>query len=321
MIKRTLYFGNNAYLHTKGKQLVVDFADKEKPQAQVPIEDIGVVILDAYQLTISQALINRLLSNNVALITCDQSHMPQGLMLNLEGNILQQKRSHEQIKASLPLKKQLWQQTIRSKIHNQGKLLVKLGENRINLPVNVDIYGQLENMHYWETSVRSGDPDNYEGRAAAFYWSIVFSDMISKFKRGRFEAEPNSLLNYGYAILRAITARSLVASGLLPTFGIHHHNKYNAYALADDVMEPYRPFVDYIVREIIEENYSDEWEESNFALNTEIKKRLLQIPVQDVEIANEKSPLMIAMQRTTSSLRQCFCGEAKKLLYPEFQIK
>jgi CRISPR-associated protein Cas1 len=320
MIKRTLYFGNNAYLHTKGKQLVVDFADKEKTTVQVPIEDIGVVILDAHQLTISQALLNRLLSNNVALITCDQSHMPQGLMLNLEGNILQQERFHEQIKASLPLKKQLWQQTIRAKIHNQGKLLVKLGKSRIDLSVKINVYGQLENIHYWEYSVRSGDPDNYEGRAAAFYWSIVFSDMISKFKRGQFEAEPNSLLNYGYAILRAITARSLVASGLLPTFGIHHHNKYNAYALADDIMEPYRPFVDYIVREIIEENYSEEWEDGNFELNTEIKKKLLQIPVLDVNIANEKSPLMIAMQRTTSSLRQCFCGEAKKLLYPEFQI-
>ena len=301
-------------MHTKDQQLLVDFADKEKPTAKVPIEDIGVVILDAFRLTISQTLITKLLHNNVALITCNERHMPQGLMLNLEGNTLQQERFAVQIEASLPLKKQLWQQTIKAKILNQrALLLITRGATDSRAPSNK----KLENMQYWADSVRSGDPDNYEARAAAFYWKHIFADIITDFKRGQFEIEPNNLLNYGYAILRAITARSLVASGLLPTFGIHHHNKYNAYALADDIMEPYRPYVDEVVRDLVEKYYSEDWEENGFDLTPEIKRELLQIPVIDVMIDGEKSPLMLAMQRTTTSLFHCYAGNSRKILYPE----
>jgi len=299
MIKRTLYFGNDSYLHTKDEQLIVKFSDEAKETATVPIEDIGVVILDAHRLTISQNLINKLLSNNVALISCDKRHMPQGLMLNLDGHHIQQEKFNEQIKASEPLKKNLWQQTIKAKIHNQAKLLQKLGYEN-------------DNMTYWERSVNSGDTKNHEGRAAAYYWKKVFEEYINNFKRGRFEIEPNNLLNYGYAILRAVVARSLIASGLLPTIGIHHHNKYNAYCLADDMMEPYRPYVDEIVLEIIKtENEIDE-------LTPAIKKYLLQIAVIDIMIDGNKSPLMVGMQRTTASLSACFAGVSRKLLYPIF---
>ena len=308
MIKRTLYFGSNAYLHTKNQQLLVDFSDETKPTAKVPIEDIGVLILDAFSLTITQSLITKLLHNNVALITCDERHMPQGLMLNLDGNTLQQERFSIQIEASLPLKKQLWQQTIKVKIKNQKNNLLKIHKQKFE--------NNLENMQYWSDSVRSGDPDNYEARAAAFYWKHIFGDIIKDFKRNRFEIEPNNLLNYGYAILRAITARSLVASGLLPTFGIHHHNKYNTYALADDIMEPYRPYVDEVVRDLVEKYYSEDWEENGFDLTPEIKKELLQIPVIDVTIDGEKSPLMLALQRTTSSLFHCYAGNSRKILFP-----
>ncbi|HAG17231.1 MAG TPA: type II CRISPR-associated endonuclease Cas1 [Bacteroidales bacterium] len=298
MIKRTLYFGNDAYLHTSNKQLVITFADKQKEEVKIPIEDIGVVILDAFRLTISQTLISKLLENNVALITCDERHHPQGLMLNLVGNTLQQERFGDQINASLPLKKNLWQQTIKAKIHNQAILLAMNG-----IPI--------ENMKYWESSVNSGDPENYEARAAAYYWKNLFKDFQDDFVRGRFEAEPNNLLNYGYAVLRAIVARSLVASGLLPTLGIHHHNRYNAYALADDIMEPYRPFVDKIVLEIIEKHPSiDE-------LTPELKKELLQIPVLDIFIDGQSSPLLVGMQQTTASLASCFSGEVRKIKYPE----
>ncbi len=314
MIKRTLYFGNNAYLHTKDGQLVVDFADKQKQPAKVPIEDIGVVILDAYQLTISQTLITRLLHNNVALITCDERHMPQGLMLNLDGNTIQQERFNYQVNISVPLKKQLWQQTVKAKIENQRALLLQISNNFTLSDIVAKT--ELENMQYWANSVRSGDPDNYEARAAAFYWKTIFADIINEFKRGRFEIEPNNLLNYGYAILRAVTARSLVASGLLPTLGIHHHNKYNAYALADDIMEPYRPYVDEVVRDLVEKYYSLQWAEKGFDLTPEIKKELLQIPALDVTIDKEKSPLMVAMQRTTASLYYCFAGDSRKILYP-----
>jgi CRISPR-associated protein Cas1 len=314
MIKRTLYFGNNAYLHTKDEQLIIDFADKNKEQGKMPIEDIGVVILDAYQLTISQNLLSKLLHNNVALISCDEKHMPQGLMLNLEGNTLQQERFTVQLEASQPLKKQLWQQTIKAKIHNQASLLRQLcNDGDLDIPEF-----PFENMNYWEDSVKSGDPDNYEGRAAAFYWKNIFADIIKDFKRGRFEVEPNNLLNYGYAILRATVARSLIASGMLPTLGIHHHNKYNAYALADDVMEPYRPYVDLIVRDLVEKYYSEDWAEKGFDLTPPLKMELLKIPAIDVNIEGEKSPLMLATQRTSASLYQCFEGGIRKILYPEF---
>ena len=307
MIKRTLYFGNDAYLNTKDRQLIISYPDEEKKTLSVPIENIGVVILDAYRLTISQNLIARLLENNVALITCNGKRMPQGLMLNLDGNHIQQERFKTQIESSMPLKKQLWQHTVKAKISNQRKLLIQLMPNSIQMRAGKE----FENMLYWQDSVKSGDPDNYEARAAAYYWKNIFSEFVQNFVRGRFETSPNNLLNYGYAILRAVTARSLVASGLLPTLGIHHHNKYNAYALADDIMEPYRPFVDEIVYGIVRNSSANEIE-----LNTKLKAELLQIPAIDVIIDGEKSPLMIAMQRTTASLHNCFAGTSRKILYP-----
>ncbi|MCF6366145.1 MAG: type II CRISPR-associated endonuclease Cas1 [Bacteroidales bacterium] len=317
MIKRTLYFGSNTYLSTKEEQLVVKFEDINNPSAKIPIEDIGVIILDAHRLTISQTLISKLLHNNVALITCDEKHMPQGLMLNLDGNTVQQERYKYQTEASLPLKKNLWQQTIKAKIRNQRTLLMNIGIDTMTSSHRIN-KKPFENMQYWEQSVKSGDPDNYEGRAAAFYWKTLFADIFDNFKRGRFEKAPNNLLNYGYAVLRAVIARSLTASGLLPLFGIHHHNKYNAYALADDIMEPYRPFVDAIVRDLCEKYYSDDWNEKDFELTPEIKKELLQIPVLDVIIDNKRSPLMNASHRTAASLFQCFAENSRKILYPEF---
>lgn len=299
MIKRTLYFGNEAYLHTSKQQLVVSFSDPAKESASIPIEDIGVVILDAFRLTISQTLISRLLHNNVALITCDERHHPQGLMLNLEGNTLQQERFKSQINASEPLRKNLWQQTVKAKIRNQAALLHENGH-------------EIQNMKYWENQVNSGDTKNHEGRAAAYFWKRLFSGYQDDFVRGRFEKEPNNLLNYGYAILRAVVARNLVASGLLPTFGIHHHNRYNAYALADDIMEPYRPYVDRVVLEILDKHKTVE------NLTPEIKKELLQIPVLDVTIEGQRNPLMVGMQQTTASLSACFAGETRKIKYPDF---
>jgi CRISPR-associated protein Cas1 len=224
--------------------------------------------------------------------------MPSGLLLPLEGNTLQSERYTNQINASVPLKKQLWQQTIQAKIENQTALLKTQ---------KVDI----EPMQYFKRSVKSGDPDNYEGRAAAYYWKNIFNGILDDdFVRGRFENDPNNLLNYGYAVLRAVVARSIVGSGLLPTLGIHHRNKYNAFCLADDIMEPYRPFVDRVVLNILKD-YDDVSE-----LNTELKARLLVIPAVDVVIEGKSSPLMIATQRTTASLNECFEGISRKILYP-----
>lgn len=312
MIKKTLYFGNPTYLSMRNAQMVVKLPEVEKnsslpekfkkeSEVSFPIEDLGVIVLDHKQITVTHGLIESLLENNTALITCNSNRMPVGLMLPLCGNKTQSEKFNAQIQASDPLKKNLWQQTIKAKIKNQTSVLRKFRTCN------------LRNMEYWENDVKSGDPDNYEARAAAYYWREAFPS-IENFTRGREESPPNNLLNYGYAILRAVVARSLVSSGLLPTLGIHHHNRYNAYCLADDIMEPYRPFVDDIVFSIVDngDNYTD--------ISTNLKSKLLQIPTIDVMLNRRKSPLMIAVSQTTSSLVQCFEGKLRKIKYPEFVI-
>ena len=304
MIKRTLYFGNPAYLSLKLKQLVVrlpqtdgEQKDEKELTCTVPIEDLGVIILDHKQITITQALLAELLDNNCAVITCDSRQLPTGLFLPLAGNTVQNERFRLQLDASLPLKKQLWQQTIEAKIRNQAAMLrYTTGEEH-------------KNMMKWSESVKSGDTENMEARAAVYYWKTLFPDN-PYFVRDHEGDGANALLNYGYAILRAIVARALVASGLLPTFGIHHHNRYNAYCLADDIMEPYRPYVDRIVYDIL-----DEYPEAE--MSTAIKIKLLNIPVTEVSIGGKRSPLMVAVSHTTSSLVKCFRGESRRLIYPE----
>lgn len=194
----------------------------------------------------------------------------------------------------MPLKKQLWQQTIKRKIKNQGILL-----NRITNKKNT--------FEFLESKVLSGDSSNMEAVAASFYWKSFFEQ---DFKRERFGAYPNNFLNYGYAILRAATARALSGSGLLNTLGIHHKSKYNAFALADDIMEPFRPIVDEAVYLIMQQD-----DEQN--LTTPIKSELLQILTRTVYFKKEKSPLMVALQKTASSLQQCYAGNRKKIKYPE----
>lgn len=312
MIKKTLYFGNPAYLSLKLGQIVIrkpgsnpillelDLDEARKSSdvfKTVPIEDVGIVILDNKQITITHALLDALLQNNCAVVSCDDRHMPTGLFLPLECNTVQSERFHDQIEASLPLRKQLWQQTIIQKIKNQAAVLhYSTGE------IHKTLYNYADD-------VRSGDPDNIEGRAAAYYWKNVFPE-IPGFVRGRDEAYPNPLLNYGYGILRAVVARALVASGLLPTLGIHHHNRYNAYCLADDIMEPYRPYVDRLVIDILKESTDSE-------LSQEAKVKLLAIPTLEVNINGKRSPLMVAVSTTTASLYKCFSGEIRKIIYPE----
>lgn len=314
MIKKTLYFSNPAYLSLKLNQLVIKLPDIEskssdveegmpptKPKTQ-PIEDIGVIVLDNKRITITQALLEALLDNNCAVITCDSQHLPTGLLLPLSCNTLQSERFADQLSASLPLKKQLWQQTIKAKINNQASVLFN------------NTHYEVGCMRKWADNVKSGDVDNLEGRAAAFYWKTLFINFpeLKGFKRDRFGFPPNNILNYGYAILRSVVARALVASGLLPTLGIHHHNRYNAYCLADDIMEPYRPFVDNLVYKIILRQGAD-----NLEMNKDIMTQLLSIPTLDVKIEGKRSPLMVAASQTTASLYKCFSGEVRRISYPE----
>ena len=305
MIKRTLYFGNPAYLSLKYDQLVItnpddgDLPEIGAPTVRtIPIEDVGVVVLDNRQITVTSSLMAALLSSNAAIVTCDEKCMPIGLLLPLAGNTLQNERFRDQLDASLPLRKQLWQQTVEMKIRNQAAVL----EYATKEPAR--------NMIVWSNSVKSGDADNMEARAAAYYWKNIFPD-LDFFVRERTGEAPNNLLNYGYAILRAVIARALVAAGLLPTLGIHHHNRYNAYCLADDIMEPYRPFVDRMVVDIMRKSGQCP------QLSRETKAQLLTIPVLDVDIDGHRSPLMIAAGITATSLCKCFSGISRRMIYPE----
>ena len=308
MIKRVLCFQNPTYLSLKLKQMVVEIPEvvygkglldslRQQGVRTIPIEDIGVVVLDHKQITITQALMAELLDNNCAIITCDDRHHPVGLYLPMDGHNLQSERFREQINASEPLRKQMWQQTIINKILGQAFVL------------NTQ-HVENQNMLAWAKSVRSGDTDNMEGRAAAYYWRNVFGD--PHFVRGQEGEPPNNLLNYGYAIVRAMVARALVSAGLLPTLGIHHHNRYNAYCLADDIMEPYRPFVDMAVIDM-RQRYADISQ-----LTTDMKRDLLSISTADVLVEGKRSPMMIAIQTTANSVQRCFSGESRKIIYPDW---
>ena len=315
MIKRTLYFGNPAYLSLSDAQLLVRLPEVEKndllPEhfkkeavAQIPIEDIGIILLDHQQITITQGILELLLENNVAIITCNSTHHPVGLLLPLSSNTVQNERYRAQLDATEPLKKQLWQQTVIQKIKNQSSVLAT---QHIENSFLIALY----------QNVKSGDSNNCEATAAAYYWKYLapaLSKGEGEFRRLREGLPPNNYLNYGYAILRGVVARSLVGSGMATFAGIHHRNKYNPYCLADDIMEPYRPYVDKVVLDILTEETEVE------ELTPSIKKKLLVIPAMDVILDNQNSPLMVATQRTSASLMDCFEGTSRKILYPVLKI-
>ena len=300
MIKKSLCFSNPAYLSLKLNQLVIKIANPVSGKDRVltrPIEDIGMIIIESHSVVLTSALLAFLMENNVAVLTCDSKHMPSGLMLPLAYNNELTEKATRQINSSQPLKKQLWQQTVSAKISNQSLLLRQHCKEETSC------------MDIWAKGVRSGDPDNLEARAAVFYWRNLFPKEYN-FMRGDEANSINSLLDYGYAILRAIVARALVSTGLIPTIGLFHSNKYNAYCLADDIMEPYRPFVDMVVLELIA-RYG-----KNCRISPEIKKELLRIPGMDVKMGIYKRPLMNAAAITCASLAKCYSGDLRKISYP-----
>ncbi len=296
MLKRILYFSKPYHLNTKNEQLII--TNKENGEIkQAPIEDIGFAVFDHPQITFTQSVVQILAENNTAIVFCDKKHHPSSLLYHLDSNTVQSEIFRHQINASEPLKKNLWKQTIEAKIKNQAALIKKIGRDESQ----IHLHSQL---------VKSGDTDNREAQAARLYWKRLFSE---GFKRERYGMPPNPSLNYGYAILRAAVARALSASGLLPTLGIHHHNKYNAYCLADDIMEPYRPFVDECVLEIKKNN------PDYHIIDKNQKATLLNILNKDVYFENINRPLMVGLSITTASLARCFNGKTKKLLFPSFK--
>lgn len=292
MLKRTLSFSRPCSLSLKNCQMVIKMKDDPDFVRTIPVEDIGFVLLENQQISITMPLLNALADNNAAVIVCTDKMMPNAMLLNLESNTIQGERYRGQLNASEPLKKNLWKQTIEAKIRNQAALLDKLDKDGSQL------------RPYWQ-NVKSGDSDNREGVAAKVYWDALFGDDFMRYRTGD---SPNELLNYGYTILRAAVARSLMGSGLFPAFGIFHRNRYNAFPLADDVMEPYRPFVDEIVFNL----YANGERE----LTKDVKAEILKLLYMDTVFDKVTRPLDLGLSVTTSSLAKCFCGEQKKILYP-----
>lgn len=296
MLKRTLFFSKPSRLTLKKKQLVVNLTESGENRT-VPVEDIGFMVVENMQVSMSMPLLSALNENNVAVVFCNEKHMPSSMLLNLESHNIQGELFAQQIAATEPLKKNLWKQTMEQKIFNQAALLKKLGK-------------EYKDVLVYSKEVKSGDTDNREGAAARIYWPRLFG---KDFIRDRYGEPPNMMLNYCYIVLRAAVARALSGSGLLPTLGIFHHNRYNAFCLADDIMEPYRPWVDETVFNIWQNN------EDIMEIDIKTKMQLLEVLTADVDVGKNKRPLMVALSQTTASLAKCFSGEIKKIQYPEFK--
>lgn len=291
MIKQTLFFATPVRLSLKNCQLVISWKDSAEVITR-PIEDLGCVVLENQMINITLPLLNELVRNNVAVILCDNKQMPKAMLQGLDANATQAESLKYQLAATEPMKKQAWKQIIESKIKNQAALLSSIGK-----------CGEVLKPFY--SNVKSGDSDNREGLAAREFWKELLG---RGFRRERKGIPPNDLLNYGYSILRAVTARALLGSGLLPNLGLFHKSRYNAFPLADDVMEPYRPYVDQIVFSLYRQGIT--------GLNKDSKSAILHLLSCDVKIGKVQRPLQIALTITTASLVKYLAGETKKLTLP-----
>ena len=299
MLKKTLCFSNRGFLRCANQQLVYETeTDGEKQARTFPIEDLGFVVIETPQITLTAYALQALAANNTAVVFCDTSCMPSAVLQPLIMHSTAQKHAQAQLEATEALKNRLWRQTIQAKIHNQATLLAKSDKSA------------SQRLMSLVEQVKNGDPGNCEAQAARLYFSS--QDLGPTFRRDPDGVMPNAALNYGYAILRAAMARALVGSGLICMAGIHHHNQYNSFVLADDIMEPYRPFVDDIVFSQIELFVSSQ------TLTQPMKAMLLGILTTDVTIDAMRRPLMNALSYTTASLVRCFTKEEKEIHYPEF---
>ncbi|MCD8285366.1 MAG: type II CRISPR-associated endonuclease Cas1 [Prevotellaceae bacterium] len=294
MIKQTLFFSTPVSLSLKYNQIVIRFEDADKTVTRA-IEDVGVVIVENQMVRLTVPLLNALTSNNVAVVFCDSKFMPSSMLMPLDANAVQQEVQRFQVDASLPTKKRIWKEIVECKIRNQASLLDILGRDGSVL------------KPYW-SNVLSGDSDNREGAAAKVYWKQMYGQ---GFVRDRDGDAPNSLLNYGYAILRAAVARALLGSGLYPGFGLFHRNRYNAFPLADDVMEPYRPFVDYVVTQVFESS-------PEARLDKDTKMMIAGVLTSDVRMGGQTHPLQVALSSTTASLVRALKDKSESIVYPTF---
>lgn len=294
MIKRILEVSSSGtYLSVKHRQLVLKLATGETHNASC--EDIGALIIDSPAITLTTAVINSITEAGGCIVVCGDNHLPSTLMLPIEANTLQGERFRRQADISKPLSKQLWSQLVTSKIQQQGRMLESKGLNP----------GVLTRL---AKSVRSGDPENIEAQASRHYWKPLFGAEFSRLREGK---PPNNYLNYGYTILRAMVARALCGTGLHPTLGLHHKNKYNAFALADDVMEPFRALVDQSIVEFLEQHDLTE------DINRECKTKLLGMLNRQLYFDGKKQVLQIAIQLTAESLSKSILNNKELLKLPE----
>ena len=292
MIKQTIAFQNKASLSLRNNQMVIQVEGMDSPVYRA-IEDIGVVIIENQMVKITIPLLNALVDNNVAVVFCNKDLMPSSMLWSLNANTTLQESYRFQVEASISIKNSVWKQLVESKIKNQARLLNLLDKD-----------GNILKPYY--SNVKSGDSDNREGIAARIYWQTVFG---KDFIRKRDGDKPNGLLNYGYTILRAATTRAILGSGLFPAFGVFHKSRYNAFPLADDIMEPYRPFVDKIVCKMINNNTLDLTKESKLLLQSVLSC--------DVKIGKYTHPLESALRLTTASLLKYLKKDISKLVLPE----
>ncbi|MEQ8447999.1 MAG: type II CRISPR-associated endonuclease Cas1 [Balneola sp.] len=294
MIKRTVEISSGPiHLSIKDRQMKLK---KGEEIHSIPVEDLGLLVLSHPAISYTHQLLYELLEQNVAVLFCNRQHMPEGLLLPFEDNQLHQARLQIQAEATKPLKKRLWQQVVKEKIKAQSKVL-KLK------------HGDDDGLKLLIPKVKSGDPSNVEARAAKQYWKSLFKD--SEFRRRYDRNDLNSLLNYGYAIIRAAVARSLTAAGLHPSMGIHHHNQYNPYCLADDMMEPLRPLVDAEVFDLY-----GQFGTLDIEVTKETKRPLLELLTKEVFIKEMKYPLLESLHLMSSSLAKCYSKEAKTIDFP-----
>lgn len=292
MLKKTLYLNSPLYLNTQNELICI--TNKETGLIdKMPIDDVAYIIVENQQITLTLGLLQKLAESNVSLIVCDKQHMPTAAMYNFSAHTTQTQTISNQIEVKENKKNQIWKQIIQSKIDNQACLLEKLGKDG----------KYLRNL---SKKVSSGDAKNCEGIAARHYWQSLFEFDFKREPEGEY---PNNFLNYGYSLIRAGIARAIAGSGLLPMLGVHHSNKYNYYPLADDLMEPYRPFVDEIV-------YSLTKDDSQFELNKTNKAELMKVLTADVYFSQLKRPLSIGLTFTSASYAKLVMGKSNKLVLP-----
>ncbi len=298
MIARTLSFGSPGKLSICHSQLVYD--GEGGIHRTFPVEDIGFVIIETGQMVVTTSCLQALAEQNVAVVVCDGTHMPAAQLLPFAAHSTAQETIEAQLAATPAVQGRLWRQIVRAKLLNQSELLSRLGKpNALRLKTLAE-------------EVKNGDPSNCEAQGARLYFQSIRGD--ATFVRDQEGGGLNAALNYGYAVLRAAVARALVGSGLVCFRGVHHHNRYNPFCLADDVMEPYRPFVDQYVfgdREGTFEDIAD-------GLTRVMKARLLQVLTCDVQIGSVMRPLMLGTTSTTASLAKYYLGKTKELVLPSF---